>query len=131
MNLTRMSVNLVYTVLLISCACFARYQIFGIMFGIGDSGIAIGPIIGAFFIGTMLSALGLLIAAFGSWTRWPAFSIVALGCSLGVLPATILFCWANRLLTPTIDILAPALDMTAVIWSWLRFRQFAVQRSDQ
>jgi hypothetical protein len=131
MNLTRMLVNLVYAVLLLGCACFARYQLFGLMFGIGESGTPIGPIIGTFLIGTMFGAVGLLIAALGSWTQWPALSILALGCSLGVLPATILFCWNNGLRTPIVDILAPVFDLTAFIWSWLRFRQFAAKRSDQ
>jgi hypothetical protein len=139
MILTQKIVSLAYALLLIACACFAGLEIFGFAFGIADGGGKIGPGIGILLIAALLGATALMIVAVGSWTRNRAVSLIALASALLVLPATVLFCWANGQalwhntqigyhsgpLAWASVLLPVPLDFVALLFSGLRFRQFS------
>ncbi|MGA2671790.1 MAG: hypothetical protein ABSE99_01070 [Terracidiphilus sp.] len=132
MNLTGRPISVAYAVLLAGCATFALRQTQGIMFGMGESGGALGLVAGAFLSVTVISTAALAVAALGSWTRWPVFSLIGIVSAVGVLPAASLYCrqtmdasyWQyNSPWVAAGDILAFVLDIAAVWLSWLRFRQ--------
>ena len=132
MNLTGRPISIAYAVLLAGCAGFALRQTEGIMFGIGESPGAIGFAAGAFLSVTVLSTAALAIAALGSWTRWPVFSLIGIVRAVGILPTATLFFrqtmdatyWQyNGPWAAVADILPLFLDIAVVWLSWLRFRQ--------
>jgi hypothetical protein len=130
--------SFVYALVLVGCACFAGSEVFGFAFAIGDGDGKIGLGIGAFFIATLAGAVGLVIAAIGSWTRSRAVSLIALAGALLVLPSAVLFCraqggalWHNSQVGFNYGPLAWAsvllplpLDLAALLLSGLRFQHF-------
>ena len=86
-------VSSLYALMLLGCAFFAGYDTFGFAFGIGEGGGQISLIAGTFLIGTLAGGGGLIIAALLCWTRWRATNVIALVCSIIVLPAASLFGW--------------------------------------
>jgi hypothetical protein len=141
MNSTGKAASLVYVLLLLACAFFAGYDTFWTGFAIGDGGGLVGFAAGALLIGTLVGGAGLAIASLGSWTGSRGVSLIALVSTLAVLPMAVLFgwgqaraCWINSQLgfhysvwEWTAYILPPFLGLAAAVWSWVRFRRFAVR----
>lgn len=141
MNPTGKVASLVYVLLLLACAFFAGYDSFWTAFGIGDGGGQVGIIAGALLIGTLAGGAGLAIASLGSWTRSRAVSLIALVSALAELPMAVLFgwgqaraCWIDSqhgfhysVWEWAAEILPTFLGLAAAVWSWVRFRRFAVR----
>jgi hypothetical protein len=139
MNPTGKVVSLVYALVLLACGLAAGLDIFALGFGIGDGGGHIGPVVGTFMIATLLGGSGLTIAAFGSWTRWRAVSLIAFVSALLVLPAAVLYGWQSAWAFSVNSrlgyhygfwvwasaILPPFLGPAVAVFSWIRSRQFA------
>jgi len=133
-----MITSLANALLLIACALFAGFEVFGIAFGIGDGGGSIGLGAGTFLTATLVGAVGCLIAALGSWARSRTVSLIGLTSALLVLPAAFVFCrqdgWAfwhysqmgfHYGLFAWATVLLPVpFDFAALLLSGLRFRQF-------
>ena len=137
MNLTGRPVSIAYAVLLAGCAWLAWRQLFGMMFAMGESETT-GFLASALVIGSALGIVALAVAALGSWTRRPFFSMIAMLGSIGVLPmASIYFkqsmgatIWQyNAPWVGATGILALVLDIAAVWISRLRFRQLVRMNS--
>lgn len=138
MNLTQKSVSFLYALVVIASACFAGFEIFGFAFAIGDGGGKVGLGTGAFLIGTLVGAVGLLIAASGFWARSRTLDLIAVVSAFLVLPAAVLFCWNNGraqwhnsqigfqygAMAWASVILPIPLNLTVLLWSGLRFRQW-------
>lgn len=139
MNPTGKIASFVYAFVLIACACFAGFEVFGFAFAIGDGDGKIGLGTDIFLIGTLVGAAGLFLAVLGSWTRSRAVSLVALSSAILVFPAAGLFCWAQGgaffhntrvgfSYSPSAwaSVLLPVpLDLAAVLLSGLRLRRFS------
>jgi hypothetical protein len=139
MNLKGKVVSLVYSLVLLGCAFFAGFDTWAYAFGIGDGGGQVSLAAGTLLIGTLAGGVGLVIAALGSWTRWPGISLIALVSVLIVLPAAVLYgmqqvhaywfntqlgfhyglwAWASATLPPFLGLVAAGL-------SWIRFRRLS------
>jgi hypothetical protein len=139
MNLKGEIVPLIYPLVLLGCAFFAGFDTFAFAFAIGDGGGQASPAVGALLIGTLAGGVGLVIAALGSWTRWPGISLIAMVSVLIVLPAAVLYgwhgvhaFWINTLLGMhyslwawTSAILPPFLGLVAAGLSWVRFQRLS------
>jgi len=130
-NLTGRPISILYGLLLAACACLAAYQLFGMMFAMGESEEA-GLLATGFLILTALGIAGLALAALGSWTQHPFFSLVAMAGLVGVLPEALIFLrqssqptiWQwNSPLVAASGIFAFILNIAAGVWSWFRYRQ--------
>jgi len=131
--------NLIYALVLLGCAFFAGFDTFAFAFAIGDGGGQVSLAAGTLLIGTLAGGVGLVIAVFGSWTRSPRISLLALVSILIVLPAALLYGWqgvhAFRINTQlgmhyglwawALAILPPFLGLMAAGLSWVRFRKFS------
>src|SRR4051794_18216845 len=87
MDLKGRIVSLIYALVLLGCALFAGFDTWAFAFAIGDGGGQVGLAAGTLLIATLAGGVGLVIAALGSWTRWPGISIIALVSVFVVLPA--------------------------------------------
>ncbi len=132
MNLTGRPISIALAILLAGCVCLAVWQMFGMMFGMGESGEPASFLADAFLIFTALGILLLAVAALGSWSRHPFFPLAALVGCVGVLPMAAIF--FKQSMGPTVwqyndswvagsGILFFALDIAMVWLSWLRWRQ--------
>ena len=133
MNFTGRPISIIYSLLLVVCACLAAYQMFGMIFGMGESG-AVDALAVAFLIVTALGIAGLALAALGSWTQHPFFSLIAMVGFVGVLPEALIFLrqstdatiWQfNSPWIAASGIYTFVLDIALGISSWFRYRQFA------
>ncbi len=115
MKPSRWPLSLVYALLLVGCAYFAGHQVFGIMFGIGESGESIGLLGGAFLIVTALGTVGFGIAAVGAFSKVRAFGFLGVASAVAVLPASGFLAWQ--------EFLPFALDLAAIALSVLWLRQ--------
>ena len=128
--------SLFYAVLLIACALFAGFQIFGWLFVIGETDRQPAAWEEALLICTGVGAVGLLITSFGSWMRHKSISMIALVSALLVLPVFAQYFlgygmsmsdvvgpldWENV----GVYVLPAPLDLVVAWWSWSRFRQFS------
>jgi hypothetical protein len=134
MNLKGKIVSLIYALVLLGCAFFARFDTFAFAFGIGEGGEPVGLAAGTLLIGTLAGGVGLVIAALGSWTRSRGISLLALVSVLVVLPAAVLYGWQDvraswintqlgmhyGLWVWTSAILPPFLCLVAAGLSWIR-----------
>jgi hypothetical protein len=139
MNLKGNIVSVIYALVLLGCAFFAGFDTFAFAFGIGDGGGQIGLVAGTLLIGTLAGGVGLVIAALGSWTRWPGISLIAMVSVLIVLPAAVLYGWQGvhafwintqlgmhfGLWAWASAILPPFLGLVAAGLSWIRFRRLS------
>lgn len=139
MNQKDKIVSLVYALVLLGCALFAGFDTFAFTFAIGEGGGQISFAAEILLIGTMAGGVGLVIAALGSWTRWPGISLIALVSVLIVLPAAVLYGWqgvrASWINTElgmhygfwgwASAILPPFLGLVAAGLSWVRFRKLS------
>ena len=137
MNLKRKVVSLIYAVVLLGCALFAGFDTWAFAFAIGDGGGQVSLAAGTLLIGTLAGGVGLVIAALGSWTRWPGVSLIALVSVLVVLPAAVLYGWQSVLAfwmntgmhyglwAWASAILPPFLGLVAARLSWVRFRRLS------
>ena len=132
MNLTGRPISIALAILIAVCVCLAVYQMCGMMFAMGDSGEPASFLPGAFLIFTAVGILLLAVAALGSWTRYPFFSLIALLGSVGVLPMTFIFfkqsmgpiVWQyNDSRVVLSGILFFVLNLAVAGLSWLRWRQ--------
>jgi hypothetical protein len=127
-NIHAKPVSLIYAVLLIACMCLASLEVFGTLFAIGDTDSQIGFYSGSLLAVTALGAVGLLIAALGSFAMHKSFNVIALAGGLGVTPMSLRYfgqamypnSWLSSPEDAACGVLATALVL-AVIWlSWLR-----------
>lgn len=139
MNLKGKVVSLIYALMLLGCALFAGFDTFAFAFGIGDGGGQVDLAAGTLLIGTVAGGVGLVIAALGSWTRWPGISLIALVSVVVVLPAAVLYGWQGvhaqwintqlgmhyGLWAWALAILPPFLGLVAAGLSWIRFRRLS------
>jgi len=130
-------VSPVYALMLLGIAFFAGLDTFSFAFAIADSGEPTGLAAGTFLIGTLAGGVGLVIAAFGAWSRWRGMSLIALVSILVVLPAAVLYGWQSvstywintqhgmhfDLWSWASAILPPFLCLLAAALSWVRFRR--------
>jgi hypothetical protein len=73
---------LVFALLLLACACFAGFDTFAFAFAIGDGDGHMGVTSGILLIGTLAGGVGLVVAAFGSWSERRAINLIALVSAL-------------------------------------------------
>ena len=147
MNDSRWSISVIYAVLLAACTYFAWQQLFGAMFVIGETDRSPGLLDSALLILTALGTLGLAIAAIGAFSRMRAFGFLGLASAIAVLYMAAAFAWQeyqyimliSRSNGPWIRQLNPlpswedrvksflplALDLAAILVSWLWLRQIA------
>jgi hypothetical protein len=133
----KVTVSIAYGLLLLCCAFFACFAVFGFAFAIGDGGGTASPPMEVFFDVTLAGAALLLIAALGCWAHNRVLPVVALVSILLVLPASALSCrsgitadWYNSshnsfhpsLFAWVSDLLPVPLDLAALVWSAMRFR---------
>lgn len=130
-------VSLIYALLLLGCALFAVFDTWAFVFTIGDGGGQVGAAAATLLIATLVGGLGLVLAAVGSWSRWPGMSLIALVSALIVLPAAVLnglqgvlAFWINTGMHYGLwgwgsAILPPFLDLVAARLSWVRFRRLS------
>jgi len=130
-NLTGRPISIIYGLLLAACACLATYQLFGMMFAMGESEES-GLLATGFLILTALGIAGLALAALGYWTKHPFFPLAAMVGLVGVLPEALIYLrqspeptiWQwNSPLVAASGIFAFMLDIAAGLWSWFRYRQ--------
>lgn len=141
MNPTAKVVSTVHAALLLACAFFAGFDDLAFAFAIGEGGMQASGAIGALLIATLAGGAGLMIASFGSWTRWRMLSLLALLSAVFVLPAAVFYGWQTTHAiwinshhsihyspwTWASAILPPFLDLAALALSWLRFQRLSAQ----
>jgi hypothetical protein len=151
-NNSRWPISVIYAVLLAACAYFAWQQLFGLMFGMGESGAALGFVGAAFLIVTAFGVLGFAIAAFGVFSRVRAFGVLGLASAIAVLPVAGIFAWQEFHFVTSIaessdplirsmyqhhtwdlvkSFLPLALDLAAICLSWLWLRMVTRTGSSQ
>lgn len=141
MTSTARVVSCVYAALLLACAFFAGFDDLAFAFSIAEGDMQVSGAIGALLIATLAGGTGLIIASFGSWTRWRMLSLLGLVSAMTVLPAAILYGWQNthamwinthhsihyRPWAWASAILPPFLDLAAIAVSWSRLQRLSVQ----
>ena len=134
--------NMVYATLMFSCAYLAERQTVGIAFGIGDGGGTTYPfhpnslVYGTLFVVVWLGIIVLSIAAVCAWVKLPAFTIVGIVGLAAVLPWALLCApqaimgrtlWHENPAMATMWLLAPVLELTAVLLSRQRLKVSSTQ----
>lgn len=93
MKAARWPLSIVNALLLAGCAYFAWHELFGLMFGMGESGTSPGLLGGAFLLVTALGVVGFAVAAFGVFSRLRVFGLLGLASAIASLPAAAIFAW--------------------------------------
>jgi len=89
----RWPLSIVNVLLLAGCTYFAWHELFGLMFGMGESGGSPGLLGGAFLLVTALGVVGFAIAALGTFSRVRVFGLLGLASAIASLPAAAIFAW--------------------------------------
>jgi hypothetical protein len=140
MNTTGKIASLGFFLLLVASACFAAAELFEWAFAIGDAEGTVSRGTGIFLFGTLVGAIGLVVAALCAWTRWRVINLIALVSAILVFfmgaymaCAMTLSDWQNAhigagqpgLARQIYYTLPPILAIAVGRLSWLRFRDSA------
>jgi hypothetical protein len=130
--------SIAYGLLLLACAVFAFFAVWGFAFAIGDGGGTPSPSMEMFMDVTLAGAAVLFIASLFCWSRRRVIPAIALIGVLLVLPATAVSCrndtaadWYNSshnsfhpsLFAWALALWPVPLDLAAIIWSAMRLRE--------
>jgi len=89
----RWPLSIANALLLACCAWFAWHELFGLMFGMGESETSPSLLSGALLLVTALGVVGFAIAALGAFSRVRAFGLLGLASAIAALPAAAIFAW--------------------------------------